>query len=193
MSWFECVRNCLVWCAQQGIDEANDIVLTTRETAPAAEAATASSNPHPSDAHNSDAHLDEILVRKGDETYTRRQIQQLARGYGFEGEVESTQYGFGDPPNLDEAVRLADDVVKRRPSNPSEARKRLVVEESVEREEEGGQEAEAGSEVAEEGQSSRRSRVLQPKGPWPEGMLYGMKVREMESEASEDLPGWSEL
>ena len=124
MSWFECVRNCLVWCAQQGIDEENDIVLTTRETAPVAAAATASSNPHPSDAHNSDAHLDEILVRKGDETYTRRQIQQLARGYGFEGEVESTQYGFGDPPNLDEAVRLADDVVKRRPSNPSEARKR---------------------------------------------------------------------
>src|SRR4051812_39200985 len=108
MSWFECVRNCLVWCAQQGIDaacegsdEANHIVLTTGETAPAAAAATASSNPHPSDTHNSDAHLDEILVRKRDETYTRRQIQQLVRGYGFEGEVENTQYGFGDPPNLD--------------------------------------------------------------------------------------------
>ena len=127
-----------------------------------------------------------IAAASPEETYTVEDLRKLGHTYIFgSADVASSNIGFGNPQNLDEAVRLTNDVVRRLPTNPPQTRHALHVEGtelSGEKGEMGGSSSGGRVEVY----GSCRMRRLEPKGEWPRGWLYGRNLRQMGLEWSED-------
>ena len=67
-----------------------------------------------------------IAAASHEETSTVKGLRELSRTYIFgSADVASSNIGFGNPQNLDEAVRLTNDVIRRLPTNPSQTRRAL--------------------------------------------------------------------
>ena len=127
-----------------------------------------------------------IAAASPEETHTVKDLRELGHTYIFgSSDVASRNIGFGNPQNLDEAVRLTNDVIRRLPTNPSQTRRALRpagTEPSGAEGEIGGSSSGGRVEVY----GSRRRRRLEPKGEWPRGWLYGRNVREMGIQWSDD-------